>query len=330
MTSDINANSSIDDPNQLSSMSDVSEAINRYVLIVYFIFGGIGNLLNVFLFTRPTLIQTSSSLYLLFTSMSNLLVVVFVISVRLLADGFDLEIASFSLFACRFVSYIYYVCLALPPCFTAFACMDRWAASCIQVCRRRFANVRVAKRIISLTIISCFILYSHIPFTYDVDINPPPPYCSASVSSAIFVLIYQLIIYSLIPPSITIMFSIGIIMNVRMKRIRIEHAVQLSNTLADVRRIRKNPQHRLSQMQVMLVCQACIEFLATIPYSIINLVSLFVENDAYFLSLYSIVRLFIFFNYISSFYIYTLSSKLYRRELKKLAKSVFCHTNNIR
>ena len=212
MTCDININSSIDDPNQLPSMSDVSETISRYVLIVYFIFGGIGNLLNISLFTRPTLIRTSNSLYLLFTSMSNLLVIVFAISVRLLADGFDLEIASFSLFACRFVSYIYYVCLALPPCFTAFACMDRWAASCIQVCRRRLANVRVAKRIIPLTIISCFILYLHIPFTYDVDLDPPPPYCSASVSSALAVLLYQLIIYSIIPPCIMIMFSIGFMM----------------------------------------------------------------------------------------------------------------------
>ena len=170
------------------SISLITFIIQRSILSIYFIFGLIGNICNIYLFTRPALLRTSSSLYLLATSISNLFIMIFVIPFRLFADGFNLDPTSYSLLSCRIISYIYYICLALPPFYTVLACVDRWAASCVQVNRRRFANVHIAKRIIPIPIIFSCLLYSYILVTFSVDPTPPPPFCSVDDSYAIFVL----------------------------------------------------------------------------------------------------------------------------------------------
>ena len=116
-------------------------------------------------------------------------------------------------------------------------------------------------------------------------------------------------------------FSVCIIFNVLRKGDRVMPAAQVVNASATGRVIRRD-RRRLSQMQVMLVCQSIVECLFTLPFSVINLVSIVVVNDEHFLAVYSYVRLLIFFNYVSSFYVYTLSSKLYRDECKKVLKKI--------
>jgi hypothetical protein len=304
------------------SLSLTSQIIIRSVLFIYIILGLIGNILNIFLFTSPALSRTSSSLYLLSTSITDLFVTIFVIPFYLATDGFNQDITYNSLLACKLVSYINYVGLGLPPFFTVLACADRWAASCVQVNRRRFASARTAKRLIPLSIILCCLLYSYILVLYTHDPNPPPPYCSVNSSYAVFALSFNLIIYSLVPPFLMALFSIGIILNVIRKQNRIMPAVQVLNTSINTGPIQRN-RRRLNQMQIMLVCQAIAECILTLPFSVINLISILVDNNEYFLSIYSFIRLFIFINYVSSFYLYILSSKLYRDELKKLVQRIY-------
>jgi hypothetical protein len=118
------------------------------------------------------------------------------------------------------------------------------------------------------------------------------------------------------------LFSICIILNVLGKRNRVMPAIHAINTSTNRGIVRRN-RRQLSQMQVMLVVQAIAEFFLTLPFSIINLISIVVNDDEYFLSIYSFCRLFIFLNYVSSFYVYTLSSQLYRDELKHLVERLF-------
>jgi len=87
----------------------------------------------------------------------------------------------------------------------------------------------------------------------------------------------------------------------------------------------RQDRRQVSQMQMMLICQAISECIFTLPFSIINFISVVVANDEHFLTIYSYCRLLIFINYVSSFYVYTLSSKLYREELKKLIQRIFNH-----
>jgi len=196
------------------SLMLTDQIISGFILFTYIIFGLIGNIFNILLFTRPVLFRVSSTLYLLSSSIANLFVIILVIPFRISVDAFNQDIKNYSLLSCKLVSYIYYVCLALPAFFTVLACADRWAASCVQAKRRRFAKTHIAKRLIPLSIILCCLLYSHIFVTFTHDPNPPPPYCSPQNNYAIFALSFYLITYSLIPPFLMALFSISIIFNV--------------------------------------------------------------------------------------------------------------------
>lgn len=302
----------------LEYLSSIGRIIHGIVLMIYIFLGLIGNILNILILTSTALSQTSSSWYLFFASINNLFLVVIFLPMRFAADAFNQDITDDALVLCRILSYFYYICLALSPWLILFACIDRWAASCVQVNRRRFASLYIAKRVIPLIIILCCLLYSYILVTFTTRPIPPPPYCSVDNSYAVFGLTFHLIIYSLIPPSLTVLFSLGIIYNVTRKRNRVVPTVRVMNGI--VRRTHRG----LNQMQVMLVCQSIAECLFTLPFSVINLVSLFDNIDEYFLSIYSYTRLFIYINYIIPFYIYISCSKLYRNEFKKIVHRV-CH-----
>jgi hypothetical protein len=153
------------------SLMLTDQIISGFILFTYIIFGLIGNIFNILLFTRPVLFRLSSTLYLLSSSIANLFVIILVIPFRITVDAFNQDIKNYSLLSCKLVSYIYYVCLALPAFFTVLACADRWAASCVQANRRRFAKTHIAKRLIPLSIILCCLLYSHIFVTFTHDPN---------------------------------------------------------------------------------------------------------------------------------------------------------------
>ena len=286
------------------AVSSTSEWIHRVILILYFLFGFIGNGLNILLFSRHALIRTSTSIYLLSASISNMLVITLVVPYRLFADGYNLDPSSASLLACRMISYLNFVLLAIPPYFNVLACADRWAATSIQVSRRRFADIHRAKKSVSLPILLAFILYAYVLVTFSCEAAPPPPFCSIDEAYAAFGLSFYLIIYTIIPPGLMVSFSSGIMYNVYHKQDRIAPAVQTAHpSNGDRHRAPRPhlPHHHFSQMQLMLVCQAIVECLCTLPFSMINLISLAVSNDASFLSTYAYLRLLIFFNYVSSF-----------------------------
>ena len=301
----------------------ISEITNRIVLLQYFLFGLIGNLLNVLLFTRPALKRTSTSIYLLAASIANLVVVLFVLPFRLLADGFQLDPTASSIVACRIISYIYHVFLAIPPFFNIMACADRWAATSLQVNRRRLATFNHAKHWIPIPIVMALVLYVYVLFTFTAEPTPPPPFCSVEDDYAVPVLSFYLIIYSVIPPSLMIFFSVNILYNVYRQRDRIAPTIRAVNTSLRSGSGQQARRPRFSQMQLMLICQSTIDCTFTLPFCLINLVSLIMINNEHFLLVYSLLRLLTFFNYISSFYVYTLSSRLYRRELREFFKS-FC------
>lgn len=285
--------------------------VHRAVLITYLILGFSGNIFNIFLFTRPKLIRISSSIYLLSASIGNLLVVILVIPIRLSADGFQYDPTDFSTFTCRFLSYIHHVVLALPAWFHVLACADRWAVSSRSAKLRNFANVSLAKRLVVSTIVLCSIVYLYVISTFVREAKPPPPLCSVEKKLAVFILTIYLIIFTILPPAMMILFSLLIIRNV----------VRKENRNSSVRRVVPNRDRSffgLSPMQLMLICQALVECICTLPFIIINFVSIIVVNNQHFINVYSLVRLLMFFNYVSSFYVYTLTSKFYRTQLKQL------------
>ena len=293
---------------------DIATELSKVLLILLIIIGTVGNTLNLFIFTRPFLLKSSCTLYMIAASIDNLLVIYTSLLTRLLSTGFSIDIAAFSNFTCRFRFYVGYVFFALSPYFFILACFDRYCLSSPSASRRSWSSRKITQRCIVGAILLACILYSHMAFFFELHPVRGGFTCySRQGVYDLFYRIFYLLIYCLLPS-----FAMGVLCTLTLMNIRHQS-----------RRIRSNlvnkgiGLHRRIDRQLirMLFSQVLIQFLCTLPFAILNLLGLMIDtNGSVFAFFQQIWILPLFVSYTTSFYVFTMSSRLYRQELMKLLK----------
>ena len=201
--------------------TNVLLVMNRYVLLIVFIFGFVGNSLNLYIFTRSNLRQNTCVIYLLMTSFLNLLTLFFGTFLRcLIAYGYDLTLKA-PVF-CKMRFYLIYVSQSAALWLTVFACIDRYLSSSINIQRRRWLNRAKTYRIILIVLIFTSVSYTHIFYCFDTATNPSGA-CTVRDYTCSFVDTASFLIYnSFLPPSLMIGFGVAMLVNIRQSRRRIE------------------------------------------------------------------------------------------------------------
>ncbi|CAF4304046.1 unnamed protein product, partial [Adineta steineri] len=100
-----------------STINQINTAVTTIVLslsIINFIFGGIGLIFNVLIFTRPSLRGEPCSLYFLFSTYFNLFFIFVIVPVRVVSEGFNLDLANFNLVICKTELFTFYVARTIP------------------------------------------------------------------------------------------------------------------------------------------------------------------------------------------------------------------------
>lgn len=147
---------------------DIATQLTRIILILFIVFGTIGNILNLLVFTRPTLLRSSCTLYFIAASIDNILAIYIAVLYRLLVDGFAFDVASFSIVIRKLRTYFGYIFLAVSSYYFILACFDRCCSSSTSAKYRSWTNKKIAKRcIIGVTILAA-ILYSHIAIFFQL------------------------------------------------------------------------------------------------------------------------------------------------------------------
>jgi hypothetical protein len=86
------------------SLTDISSKVSLCFTPVMIVFGTVGNILSIIIFTRPTL-RRSCSVYFLAGSVNGLIILLFGAMTRWLSDGFTgLDLTHTSLGYCRVAS----------------------------------------------------------------------------------------------------------------------------------------------------------------------------------------------------------------------------------
>ena len=290
---------------------DIEEAAFRGILIAFMMIGTVGNVLNLFIFKRPALLRSPCTVYLLAASIDNLLVIYTSLLTRLLANGFGIDVSITSSVMCRLRYYISYILLALSPYFFILACYDRYCLSSASAFDRSKSSHRFAKGSIFLATILACLLYSHMVMFYELQSTSNGLVCNCQ--SGIYEYFYRyfyLLVYCLGPSAIMTYLCILTSMNIRHQSQRIRPSLPMS---------KENSYRRLDRQLIrMLLSQVATQLLCSLPYGIVNILLLFIENDALLLFLQQIFILPMYVGYITSFYVYTLSSRLYRQELYKV------------
>lgn len=207
----------------------------------------------------------------------------------------------------------------------AAASFDRYALSSTNVRLRRFANVRIAYRVVIAIVLVSLIFPLHNLIVYDLrtDIGS----CSivygypASLYNGIFTIINT----TVIPVPIMIVCTLLIRRNLAQKQERRHGSIV------------QQQRRRNQQTLIMLFAQIGFYILLTVPYTIhgiYNAISMNIPNKsvdrlAIERLMLSIASVLIVLFPTLSFYVYTLISSMFRRELLIMLYSILCCKYNI-
>jgi hypothetical protein len=195
---------------------------------------------------------------------------------------------------------------------------------------RKRSSVRVANRAIPLTILIIFIGYIHVPIFFKIDIiaatQKPTCYSRGPLGTYRTILYYfDLIVYGLSPSLFMLIFGLLTLRNVKQsKRLIVMPVTNLLTKTNQINRKTNNHMLRMLIVQVLVYCVTGLIFSSTIIYSSINPPTYAFQVSQYNI-IYALAGMGSNIGPCLSFYLFTLSSGLFRKELKNL----FCKGNRI-
>ena len=295
-----------------------SHALMIIIGIIMYIFGFIGNLLNIRVFIRWSRSNLTvneqnrtgnSSLYLLTTSIANLILIFYPLLVRILVDGYQhLVTDSNDFLLCKFRYYILQTSLIISLICVCMATFDRYLITSRSVHLRQLSTTRRTTIRIILFIIVVSSLHSiPIGIYYVKSIVGDCIIISSSYSNyyLYFVIVF---FYGIFPICFLSIFGL-----LTYKQIQSIQRTTSSNRHTNIDK----------QISQMILCQCVALVSSYIPYCIQHIYfAKFVDKTIYpsgFNLLFRIITIILFYvNPVTSFYIFCLSTPNFRKEVKKI------------
>ncbi|CAF4125425.1 unnamed protein product [Rotaria sp. Silwood2] len=216
-----------------------------------------------------------------------------------------------SLIFCKVRGYIFQICLMLSRWFVAFACIDRYALTSDNIHLRNFAKPKIAYPIIIIIIIFWSIICSHRLIFYEIEGN----FCGIinNMAAALYHSLYVIIGGGILPAMVMITCAYLIRRNLAQRHKR---RTQLS--LGGHQR-NSLDQQVLHILFVQIICYILftIPQLCNLVFNTISITNSDQSNEhlaiGSFLSFLAELILYLF--PVTSFYLYTLTSRTFRKEL---------------
>jgi hypothetical protein len=301
----------------------VTSQLNRYIPIVFLVLGTIGNISNILVFTRPLLRNNPCSIYFISSSIINFFAL-YIGLVTPFLGLYNLDPTQRINSLCKIRFYLRYSTITLSTWFILLACIDRYISSSSNINIRLWSSVPLAKRIVCVTGIICFIIpYTQVFYCYTVTSTHVCTYENSICKLLNDVIL--LICNSGLPPLLMVLISVLTIRNVKY-----------SNRITAGRR-------RDTQLIRILFIQVFILVLFSIPVAIQKLYTCatdFMVKSPLTTAIESLAnQISIEISYISNsttFYIYSLTSKKYRQEVLHILSLILpyhrnraIHTNSV-
>ncbi|CAF1206502.1 unnamed protein product [Adineta ricciae] len=283
--------------------------------------GTIGHTCSVYVFTRPTLRSNSCTWYFLAASMSGAGVVLINIPLRLLQAGYAINIYTNSLIACKVITFIQQWTRAQYAWFTALACVDRFLCSSSSATLRAYSSLHSASRTIPVTSLLVGIALFHIPVYFQINMRQQTCVPMSGIYQTFFG-VWNLVIFSVGPPLVMLCFGLRTVQHIRGS---IQRTGATNVAVRTENQRRKTTDRQLIQMMFV----QCVIFMLTASLPSVQFIYTSVRSSLVIDDLQS-AKDNLFYNvcgFVSltvpclSFYLFTLSSKLFRCELMKLFNS---------
>lgn len=277
------------------------------------ILGCVGNGLNIIILTRPKLFKYASSHYFLAMSINNLFGSSFVPLLDFLTICYGINLTQFSNLSCKLIRYFNDLCGVLAMYFIVLALMDRFLISSFDIRRRQWSSIKNA-RLAIICLVSCFaFLYINNLILNELDFTDQMG-CTIRTRTIYHKIysIFQIILFTVLAPTLMIIFGILTIYNAQRIRYHVQHVL-----------LRRRTERQLS---FMLLVQIGVHLILIIPISIFFLLFTFfyrqlasVEFQFWFI----MIKFFYDFSYVVPFFLYTMTSRTFKNELVALFKQTF-------
>ncbi len=199
----------------ITSLNNASSLLNRYLPIFIFIFGTIGNFLNVLVLSRRSLRSNPSALFFLASSVAGIIVILSGLIIRM-ASGYDADLTLTIGWICKIRNVVLYSSRTLVLWMIVLATIDRWLSSSVSANLRLLSNLKNARRNMIIVLIYTGLINAPILYCYEANLSGVLRGCYGSTYSCRLAtdLIYAFGT-TLLPLLLMIMFGLLTIRNVR-------------------------------------------------------------------------------------------------------------------
>ena len=297
----------------MHEIDEISHRLMKYGGIILYIFGTVGNLLNICVFTswcrrkKPSNRRRTinSSLYLLVSSISNLLVIVYPLLTRILIDGYKYVITNWNVFfVCNFRYYILNTFDILSLSCICLATFDRYLITSREARLRKLSPTKKRTKVI-LLFMFCLLGIHSIPILIYYDVSKTG-HCTIVSPIYLYYYLYtfQIFLHGFIPIIFLSIFG--------------------TLTFKHLRTISKRKKHSSEkQLSRMLLMISLAIILSSIPYCIEqSYYVLFNGNNrdqtSFFFLFHVTCSILFYTNPVSSFYIYYVSTRNFRSQVHRI------------
>ncbi|CAF1144701.1 unnamed protein product [Didymodactylos carnosus] len=313
--------------NLVLSLNTIATQLARYLSIFILICGTIGNMLNIIVFMQRSLRLNPCSIYFLSSSVSSLFALFSGLTTKILST-YDLNPIDESPVQCKIRNFLLYSTLTTSTWFIALASIDRYFISCQNVKRRQLSNLKNTYYLVGILTVLTMLIYGEIFYCFGANLSTPPsplPCYSKNYPCRLYNDLTFAIIFVLIPCFIMSLFGYLTILNVRKLNRLVDTTLSIQN---DTKRM-KRPDRQLIQM---LLVQVVLTTMLGLPVAIQRLYATFtiylvktqlqlsIENFAL-----QLLLLFTFISMSIPFYLYLLTSTLFRQTFMGLFRKYLMH-----
>jgi hypothetical protein len=324
------------------SLNNASNTLNRYVSIFIFIFGMIGNFLNVLVLSQRTLRKNPSAAFFLASSVAGIIVILSGIISQMLS-GYNLDLSLTNKWICKIRNFILFGSRTVLLWMIVLATVDRWLSSSVAANLRSLSNLQNARR--SMVVVLIYTCLINAPILYCDEANLTGVLRGCYASTHICRLTTDLI-YSfgtiLLPLLLMVIFGLLTTRNVHHVQNRVRNVTVLRmsvdiRTTSTITSGQTQGKKTDRQLLKMLLVQVTLLFVFTCPHAAQKVYSSFaptppsgsLENAIQSL-IFDVLTLFTFIASGMPFYIYTLTGgSIFRNALihlvKTIVQKILCH-----
>jgi hypothetical protein len=297
--------------------------INRYMSIFIILFGSIGNILNLFIFSRPKHRTNPCAIYFFYASVAGLIALYSGLLSRIFA-GFSLDASATTQGICQIRAFIVWVSTTASSWFLTYATVDRYCISCRDVNRRNLSNLRFTHRLMIITIVGGSLVFAETFYCYVPNLRNSPLTCyGRSLICRLYNEICSAVFFVFIPSTIMLIFGYATVLNVRKLLLTITPTAVTQGTA----RVIKKTDRQLIQM---LIVQIILSIIFNIPLAIHRLYltsTLNITKSPLRTSIenlcFQLFYLVSFMTFGMPFYIYTLTGTVFKNECLSLFQTIY-------